>query len=314
MLLGPGYQIEAPGARGQQFENLSQVYAMTANITSLFALFIGMFIIFNTFSIAVTQRRTEIGILRALGATGGQIRRLFLMESAVLGFAGSALGVAAGVLIARAMAGYVGGMLGEIYGVAQRADEVSASPKLLLIALLIGTITSVVAGWIPAHNAARIDPVRALQKGRYQMLSAGENRMRRWLALGAATLALVCLALGGMNRALFYAGYLLSVTAALLLTPSFALLCSKALRPLLKFIRPVEGTLAADSLIQSPRRTSGTVAALMLSLALVISLGGLAKASYASIRQWIDIALNPDLFVTASEKITRRDFLLPATI
>ena len=65
--------MEAPSARAQQFENLSQIYAMTANITSLFALFIGMFIIFNTFSIAVTQRRSEIGILRALGATGGQI-------------------------------------------------------------------------------------------------------------------------------------------------------------------------------------------------------------------------------------------------
>ena len=58
-LLGSGYQVEAPSARAQQFENLSQIYAMTANITSLFALFIGMFIIFNTFSIAVTQRRSK---------------------------------------------------------------------------------------------------------------------------------------------------------------------------------------------------------------------------------------------------------------
>jgi hypothetical protein len=80
-----------PGARAQQFENLSQAYDITANITSLFALFIGMFIIFNTFSIAVTQRRSEIGILRALGAFGGQIRRLFLLESAVLGLIGTAV-------------------------------------------------------------------------------------------------------------------------------------------------------------------------------------------------------------------------------
>ena len=63
----------------------------------------------------------------------------------------------------------------------------------------------------------------------------------------------------------------------------------------------MEGTLAADSLIQAPRRTSGTVAALMLSLALVISLGGLARASYDSISEWMRIALNPDLFVTTAE-------------
>ncbi|MEO7144139.1 MAG: FtsX-like permease family protein, partial [Bryobacteraceae bacterium] len=75
-----------------------------------------------------------------------------------------------------------------------------------------------------------------------------------------------------------------------------------------------EGTLAADSLIQSPRRTSGAVAALMLALALVISLGGLARASYSSIAKWLDIALNPDLFVTPSESLTARSFRFPASI
>ena len=65
-----------PSARGQQFESISRIYALTANITSVFALFIGMFIIYNTFQIAVTQRRSEIGILRALGATRRQIRTL----------------------------------------------------------------------------------------------------------------------------------------------------------------------------------------------------------------------------------------------
>ena len=86
---------------------------------------------------------------------------------------------------------------------------------------------------------------------------------------------------------------------------------ARALRPLLAWMRPVEGTLAADSLIQAPRRTSGTVAALMLSLALVISLGGLARASYDSIFDWMSIALNPDLFVTTSESLTSRSFRVP---
>ncbi|MBC8165144.1 MAG: ABC transporter permease, partial [Bryobacteraceae bacterium] len=165
-LLGPGYSVEPPSARGQQFESLSQVYAMTANITSLFALFIGMFIIFNTFSIAVSQRRNEIGILRALGATGGQIRSLFLAESAVLGLAGSVIGVLLGILIARVFAGSLGGVLEDVYGVAQRAEELSADPRLLLLALGAGVVTSVIAAWIPARNAAAIDPVNALQKGK----------------------------------------------------------------------------------------------------------------------------------------------------
>src|SRR5262249_11221203 len=92
-LLGPGFQVESPSARGQQFESISRIYALTANITSAFALFIGMFIIYNTFQIAVTQRRSEIGILRALGATRRQIRTVFLGESVIAGFLGSSLGL-----------------------------------------------------------------------------------------------------------------------------------------------------------------------------------------------------------------------------
>lgn len=311
--LGGGLQVEPPSARGQQFEAMSQVYSMTANVTSLFALFIGLFLIYNTFSIAVTQRRSEIGILRALGATQGQIRRLFLIESGIAGLFGSVAGIGLGVLIARGLAGYIGGFLGEIYGVGQRAEEISADPRLLAAALLIGVATSLIAGWLPARSASEVDPVKALQKGRVQVISEGENRARRNAALVALAAALACVLLGH-HRLFFYAGYLLSILAALLLTPALCVWLTRMLRPLLKAMRPVEGALAADSLLQAPRRTSGTVAALSLSIALVIGLGGVARSSYDSIRKWMDAALNPDLFVTSSESITQRSFRYPESL
>jgi len=101
---------------------------------------------------------------------------------------------------------------------------------------------------------------------------------------------------------------------AVLLAPALTLWLARLLRPLLQSARPVEGTLAADSLIQGPKRTSGTVAALMLSLALVISLGGLARSSYESISDWMRIALNPDLFVTTAQSVTARTFVFPASL
>jgi len=309
-LLGPGFQVQEPSARAQQFDSISRVYTLSANVTSVFALFIGMFIIYNTFQIAVTQRRSEIGILRALGATRRQIRTLFLGESVVAGLFGSALGVLAGIAIARGMVGYIGSLLGEIYGIAQKAGEISANPVLLGSALALGVVTSVVAAVIPARSAARVDPVQALQKGKYQQLSAGENRVRRIAALGVAIAAAACL-LFERFRILFYVGDALAVLAALLLTPAFALWLARALRPLLRWLRPVEGTLAADSLLQAPRRTSGAVSALMLSLALVVALGGLSRASYDSIFGWLRVALNPDLFVSPSQSLTQRDFRFP---
>lgn len=311
-LLGPGFEVESPSARGKQFEALSSVYGMLANITSLFALFIGMFIIYNSFAIAVTQRRGEIGIVRALGATRGQIQALFLTESAILGLIGASFGVLFGLLIASGISASLGNFLGEIYGVAQRAGEVSSDPRLLLGALLMGVVTSVIAAWIPARAAAGVDPVQALQKGRYQQLTKGENRLRRQIASALFVIVFFCLFFA-QNRIIFYSGYFLTVIAGLLLVPTVALWLSKAIRPAMKFLRPVEGTLAADSLIQSPRRTSGAVSALALSIALVISLGGMARASYNSINEWMRIALNPDMFLTATQNITDRSFRFPAS-
>src|SRR4029079_13413399 len=217
-LLGSGFQVEPPSSRGQQFESTSRMYALASNITSVFALFIVMFIIYNTVAIAVTERRAEIGILRALGATRSQIRTLFLAESALAGLTGTCVGVLFGIAMARAMAGYIGGMLTEIYGVAQSPGDLTLDPWLIGTAMAMGLVTSLVAAVIPARSAARVDPVKALQKGGFQSLSEGENRTRRrWaMAFGAASVAAFAL-----NRfwIMTYVGYVLAILAAVLLSP-----------------------------------------------------------------------------------------------
>ncbi len=311
--LGPAFTVDAPSARGAQFESLLKIYSMTAAITSLFALFIGMFIIYNTFEVAVGQRRTEIGILRALGASRRQVQGLFLIESALTGLAGSVIGAFAGLGIARGLAGGLSGYLTELYGVSQQAESIAVEPRLLAAAFGIGILTSVLAGWIPARDAAAVDPVKALQRGHHQTLSGGENRLR-WILAGVAVVAgTACVWLGAAGP-VFYAGYFLSVLAAVLIAPAVSRMLARLLRPVLARLRPVEGTLAADSIIQAPRRAAGAIAALMLSLAMVIALGGMTRASYDSIRRWLDIALNPDLYVSTSESLTARSFRFPGEL
>ncbi len=312
-LLGSGFQVEPPSGRGQQFEAMLAAYSTMVGVSSLFALFIGMFIIYNSFAIAVTQRRSEIGILRALGATRAQIRWLFLGESAITGVIGSSIGVLMGLLIARGIAASIGTLISDVYGVAQRADEVATNPSLLVTALAIGVATSIVAALIPARNAARVDPVQALQKGKFQLLSPAENRWRIVLAALACAGSVACLAFTQVRPA-FYVGYALAVVVALLLSPIATVLLARLLRPLLKAARPVEGVLAADSLIQAPRRTSASVAAVMLSLALVVAFAGMARASYDSIIGWMNTALNPDLFVSPSQSIVIRTIRFPRSM
>ncbi len=269
-----------------------------------------MFIIYNSFAIAVTERRSEIGILRALGATRGQIRWLFLGESVVTGLIGSALGVVAGLLIARGIAASVTALVSDTFGAARESERCS-SARLCC--------------WPPPRSASpqassarsfRRAPLRALnrctrsRKASRSSILGEAHRVRVLTAIAAGVVSIVCL-LVGSTRAIFYTSYLLAIAAVLVVAPLLSLSLARLSRPLLTWLRPVEGALAADSLIQAPRRTSATVAALMLSIALAVVFGGMARASHGSIMEWARTMLNPDLYVTPSPDIVMRTIRFP---
>lgn len=310
-MLGSGFEVQSPATRGQGFESLVRIYRFMLHFSSAFALIVGMFLIYNAFAIAVTQRRGEIGLLRALGATRGQVWRLFLMESVALAIVGSVLGVFAGQAAAGVVARGTARLLQGVYGLAGSGGvPITRSPGVAAIAIAIGLATSALAAALPARNAARIDPIKALQKGRRQVLGAGSSRGRTIAAAVLGVTGAILLAVTGTMQ-MFYLAYFCVLVAALLIAPALTLWLTRAIRPILRALRPVEGALAADSLIAAPTRTSATVAALMLALALVIGLAGVARGSYARISDWMNTALNPDLFVTSSQSLTERTYKFP---
>src|SRR5438876_5601249 len=126
--LGPAFDVDPPSARGRHFEALLQSYSTAMMISSLFSLMLGMFIIYNSFSIAVTHRRSEIGVLRALGATRHQIQTLFLVESIIAGTLGSVLGAALGITAALVIAQWISSVLETAGGVAQRVTDLGVDP------------------------------------------------------------------------------------------------------------------------------------------------------------------------------------------
>jgi putative ABC transport system permease protein len=312
-MLGPGFEVQPPASRGQSFESVLRIYRFMLVFSSAFALLVGMFIIYNAFAIAVAQRRGEIGLLRALGASGRQVWGLFLLESLVFGSIGSVAGIVLGQLGAGTMTRGATRLVQGVYGVGGSDPEVTLTGTIIALAIGAGLVTSAVAALVPARAAARVDPVQALQKGKRETPTGHVDRRTLVVALIAGGAGAVLLA-GSETLPPFYAGFALVLAAFLLMTPALTTALTRAIRPLLCWLRPVEGALAADSLIAAPTRTAATVMALMLSLALAIALAGGARGSYAAINEWVDNSLNPDLFVTTGATLTDRNYSFPSSL
>ena len=311
--LGPAFQVQPPATRGESFASLLRIYRFMLVFSSVFALAVGMFIIYNAFATAVAQRRGEIGLLRALGATRAAVATLFVSEGLLIGLVGSVLGVVAGRALVGTVSRAASGIVQGVYGVGRTEGDVAPSAAIIALAIGVGLLTSGLATLVPARAAALVDPVLALRKGRGPVTSSMNGRTRTVVA-GVLGIAGALLVLTDQPLGLFYAGFLCVLLSALLATPLAALWLVRVLRPALCRLRPVEGALAADSLIASPMRTSATVAALMLSLALVISLAGVARGSYTRITDWVDTTLNADLFVTSSPTLTERNYRFPESM
>ncbi|MCC7009151.1 MAG: FtsX-like permease family protein [Acidobacteria bacterium] len=313
-IVGRGFDVQPPSARGRQFESLLASYSLMVGISSAFALFIGMFIVYNACWVAVAERQTEIGTLRALGATPQQIRTIFFGESLALGFVGSAGGLLLGSAIARAIAVGIGTLLGNVYRLGQSVEAVTISPWLLAGSFAAGVATSLAAGALPARSAARLDPVQALQKTRAYRLSPRHRTLRVAGAAALAIFAALTIRSDATARPLFYAGYAAVIAAALLVTPVVTLALASTLRPLVTWLRPVEGAVAIDSLMQAPRRTAASVAALMLAVAIALAFDGMGIANTRSVQGWMEAVLNPDLFVTPSQSLDMRTARFPAAM
>jgi putative ABC transport system permease protein len=309
--LGAGFHVDAPSERRRYFEQVLINYRQSAGFASIFALIVGLFLIQNTLVVAIAQRRREIGIVRALGATRSQIRTLFLLEGGCAGLAGSLVGAIVGAGLSGLAARYVAKSLEGLYGI---TGQPARGVGLLVVggAIAAGVVASVLAAVFPASAAARVDPVCALQKGRYEMVPLAERRTRRRLA--CAAIAVAALMLAGRFESWLVVSYVLAAFALTLLTPELASAAVRLLRPLLVRLRPVEGALAADSLLAAPRRTASVAAALMLSVAMVIGLGGIAEASYQSILDWVTGTLDADFLVAPSENLKDLTLRFPSTM
>ena len=278
------------------------------------ALFVGAFIIFNTFSITVAQRAREFALLRTLGASRGQVLRSVLAEGAVLGVLGSAAGLVLGIGVAAGLKA-----LFKAVGFELPSSGIVIAGRTIWVSMLVGVLVTLVSTLAPALRATRVPPVAALREG----VALPETRSSR-LAFPLSVL-LTALGLAGMAVGLFAglgdstALLLLGIGAAFTFL-GVALLSPRLVGPIASVVgRPIErvfgvtGRLARENTVRQPGRTAVTSAALMVGVALVAFASIFAAGAKGTVEDVIDSRLlgqavvqNTDGFSPFSSKATER--------
>ena len=247
------------------------------------ALFVGAFVIFNTLSITVAQRTKELATLRTLGASRRQVLRSVVLEGAVLGVVASAVGLGLGVLLAKGLTALFRAVELEL---PQSATVFQA--RTAVVAMLTGTLVTLVASVWPAVRATRIAPISAVREG--GMVVRRPSRRSLVVGLAITTLATIGLVYGTLGSGVATSVRILGIgVGALGLFIGLAVVAPRLVRPLARVVGlpaarlgGAAGRLAQENAIRNPGRTASTAAALMIGLTLVSFVAVFGKALLAS--------------------------------
>jgi len=260
------------------------------------ALFVGGFIIVNTFSVLIARRTRELALLRAVGASRRQVTVSVLVEAFLVGLVGGVLGLALGVGLALALRQLFG-----VIGFDIPAGTLVVLPRTVIASLLIGVVLTMAAAWFPARRAGMVAPIAALRDD--AVLPARSLHRRTVVGTtitvaGAGALAVGLLGSVPNGIALVGAGILAVFVGVALLS---AVIGGVAMRVLgAPFMRTTVGRLAVRNAQRDRRRTAATAGALMIGLALVTMIGVLGSSSTKSVEATIADVIRADFIVTAA--------------
>lgn len=297
VLTGEAFTVESQEAISA-FVDILRIFV---TVFGYIALFVAVFIIYNTFSIIITQRTRETALLRAIGASRRQVLLATLMEAVVVGLIAAVLGLLAGFGLALVLLQVLSGL----FTVSDTIPSLDAT--VVLTAVLIGVVVTVLSALVPAFRSSRVPPIAALGEVS-QDRSALSTARKVWGAiflLGGALLMGIGLA-DGSSDGLFAVGggaAAVLVSVAVILGPLIAAPVSRALARLVSFRGAVVGRLAGENAARSPKRTAATAAALTIGVTLVVVIAIVAASIRATFDATISDSVKAD-FVVATASVT----------
>jgi putative ABC transport system permease protein len=300
--IGPSYSVLYPASQGKRQAQMLQSYQIGLNLLSGMALFVGAFLIFNTFSMTVVERTREFGMLRSIGMTKKQITLLVLLEALILGLIGSMIGLLFGLLLARGLVGVMQVLM------QQDIQGIGLDPGALAISALVGVLVTLVASMVPSIQAGKISPLEALR--------ARAQAREQWVIqhgwkAGFTMLAVSILVLlwnPFPNDTQFRLGTLMIILLFLggtLAIPIITGVWERSTRPLIAFLYSNVGRLGSANIQRSKLRTMLTVAALMVGVSMVIVVWVMTGSFKSDLEAWLDGYISGDLYITSSLNLSQ---------
>jgi putative ABC transport system permease protein len=301
-LVGP------PGERGQGLERVFSSLATLLSMGGTVALFVSLFVVYNTMAMSLAERRREISMMMALGARRGSIFGGFLSEALALGIVSSVLGVCGGLWLASTLVDRAADDF-RIFSITA-TGPVSVPLSSLLIALFGGLAVSLIGAYVPARRVLKVAPMESLRPVaayEWEATARGFGSRRVLLAGLAGVTASVALLVAFLvhpdQKWIVTVGLLFGLAGVSLLLPRVVPFAIGLLRPLLNRAFGTVGRLSGDALAKNPGRSTFTVAALVLTLGLVVGVAGALSSYESQIERTATALIGAPLYVT-SESFT----------
>ncbi|MFB0537789.1 MAG: ABC transporter permease [Anaerolineae bacterium] len=289
--LGEGYVVDYPGAIGRSVASALSGFNAAMSMFSVIALLVGAMLIYNTFAMTVVERTREIGLLRALGTSKGQLLRLVLSEALFLGLGGTVLGLASGPALAFVLMKIMFQTLGGVLPM----ESFVIPPEGAAQGPVVGLMTTFIAALLPAWRGSRVSPIEALLEARTRR--EGFLLRRGWI-IGLGLLAVVVMDsfMSFLSGELFFITLFLGAT---LLVPQTIMLLERVIRLGVTAIYGQPGRLGSMNLQRSKGRVSLTVGVLMVGVTMLIAIGGMNASFNNEVREWTEAALAGDLYISS---------------
>jgi putative ABC transport system permease protein len=291
-----GYRLQSAKQHRETLSDMVRAFRLNLQALSLLALFVGIFLVYNTAMFAVVSRRKDAGILRSLGANRKEIVFAFLSEVLLLGAVGGALGGILGYFLSRFLTQLVAGTISNLYFFLRPVPP-QWSGWILLLSTLLGCGASLLGGLFPLAELVRVDPVQAL-RGRAP--KRGDKKTARNAALAGLAALGISVGLLAASSHHVYLGFASSfalLIGASLLVGLILVLLSPWIRWVLSRMAGLSGKVAAGNIRQNLERTAVAVAAFMVALSMSIGLSSMIGSFRQSLIWWMGTQLQADLYI-----------------